>query len=461
VIIGDTAAAKEAATFGVTAGAKIAWAIPEVIEDIKIHPQADWYLLALIEAARVRQGNGTKAYWYSASAAIETLSLQAAPALLAMAGVDTIVGTPEFFRLPHLGVRVGKRTLRARSYLVATGSVPPDVESMPGLEETGYVTIQTLANVAQRQEIPQRWAIIGTEVGGVELAQTLARIGHQVTAIIEGERILPQEDPQVSYQIQQLLEAEGVEIYLNRSISAVRAATGHKLIFMGDETIAVDEIFVALPDRPAIETFNLAGVEVDYDDMGISVNERLQTTTNPRIYACGSVCGSVLGGYHSDRLSRAEARVATHNCLWWRKREIDYDCIPHTLNTEPPLARVGLSATAAADHQGAIMLEHRYHQNQRLAIDSIKTGWCQMIISKRGEILGATIWGERATELIEIIAFAMSNRLPIDRLSGMVGMSPTYAEIIYQTAAQWPPQGRKISGWRRFWWKCLRLFQGY
>jgi pyruvate/2-oxoglutarate dehydrogenase complex dihydrolipoamide dehydrogenase (E3) component len=450
IIIGDTAAARQATKMAATSPARVAWIIPPAIADSEVHPHGDWYPLALARMAETAQPEiSIGYYWQAALGAIDRLSLQSAPALLAVAGVDTIAGMPEFFRLPHLGVRVGNRNIQARSYVVATGSMSPDV-NIPGLTETGYVSIETLPLVAKEKVVPQHWAIVGTESIGVELAQTLARLGHDVVIIIEGNRLLPQEDLAVAYQIQMLLEAEGVHIYFDRSITAVRAATGKKIVFMGDETIAVDEIFVALPDCPWIDSFNLAGVGIDYDDRGILVNDRLQTT-NPNIYACGSVCGSFIGGYHGDRLTRSEARIATHNALWRQKQTLDRLDIPYTIDVNPPLARVGLTGVDMGDRENVMILKQEYRDCERLSIAGEIDGWCQIAVTQRGEILGATIWGDRSPELIEIVTMAMRDGVKIDRLAMMDGMSPTHAEIIYQTARQWL-EHRKPSRWRQKLW---------
>jgi pyruvate/2-oxoglutarate dehydrogenase complex dihydrolipoamide dehydrogenase (E3) component len=464
IVIGDTSAARQAAAIAAATPARVAWIIPPAIDDSAAHPHGDWFSPALARmaeiaeaAAAVYQGEiDSEKYWRGAVAAIDRLSLQSAPAFLAVAGVDTIAGMPEFFRLPHLGLRVDKRTLRARSYLVATGSLAPNV-TMAGLEETGYVSTETLPLVADREKIPHSWAIVGTESNGAVLAQTLARLGHEVILIIEGDRLLPYEEAHVAYQVQMVLEAAGVKIYFNRQITAVRAATGKKLIFMGDETIAVDEIFAALPDTPWIESFNLAGVGVDYDDRGIVVNEFMQTT-NAKIYACGSVCGSFVGGYRGQRSIESEARVAVHNALWWRRKILDRADIPYSIDIEPPIARVGLTAGELTNRPDVTVLNQKYTNNEYLSIVGAIGGWCQICVSRDGEILGATIWGDRSPELIELIALAMGEGIPIDRLAGMEGMSPTHAEVLYQTARQWLERNPRPLWQQRFilWW--LRRF---
>ena len=114
-----------------------------------------------------------------------------------------------------------------------------------------------------------------------------------------------------------------MQIYLESQVTNVSRANDDKLVTIGDDTITVDEIFIALPDRPLVEPFNLGGVGVDYDLKGISIDNKLQTT-HPQIYACGSVCGNVSGGYRSDSLTQYEAKIAVHNARSWRKIKVDY-----------------------------------------------------------------------------------------------------------------------------------------
>jgi len=332
VIIGATAAARSAAIEAVNLQARVALILPQSSGDL-LHPQRDFYPYALAQIAKTSQPDRTRLQspssypWKYARAAIDRLEQQSSPALLAAMGIDTIIGTGEFCRRPHLAFNIDRRYLRARAYLIATGSIA-HYPLIPGIQETGYVTLDRLpslidGNPNRKQVVPRRWAIIGSESIGVELAQTLAKLGCKVTLIVETAQILPYEDRDLANLIQAQLEAEGVKIYLGAVVTSVRAEDTTKLVIIGTDSIAVDEIFIALPDRPLLESFNLVGVGVDYTEKGISIDNKLQTS-HRQIYACGSVCGNVLGGYQSQSLTSYEAKIAVRNALNRRKTKVDY-----------------------------------------------------------------------------------------------------------------------------------------
>ncbi len=444
VIIGATAAARVAAIAAVHQHARVALVLPQSISFYP-HPYRDLYPQALAQIAKTSRPDLSRLQqpsnypWKYAQAAIDRLDQQNSPALLAAMGVDTITGMGEFCSRPQLGFQVDGRYLRGRAYLIATGSIPY-YPNIPGLQEIGYLTVDRLTDLVN-YPIPRRLAIIGEETVGVELAQTLARLGCQVSLIISTETILPYEDPEFASQLQAQLEADGVQIYLETVVTAIDRDRDSKLIMLGSEAIAVDEILIALPDRPLIEPFNLGEVGIDYNDKGISVDKKMQTS-NRRIYACGSVCGNVLGGYRSDALTQYEAKIAVGNALSWCKTKVDYgryDRFPWAVQTDPPLARVGLTASMVTSSQrrNVIILEQYFKNCTQAVLTNASSGWCQIITTQTGQILGATIVGQNAAELIQVITVAIQGRLKITDLIACPSLSPSYAEIIDLTVAQW------------------------
>jgi pyruvate/2-oxoglutarate dehydrogenase complex dihydrolipoamide dehydrogenase (E3) component len=454
VIIGATAAARAAAIEALKLKARVALVLPHS-PNFQPHPQSDLYPHALAQIAASNRSNQARLQqpasypWKYANLAIDRIEQQSSPALLAARGVDTIVGTGEFCRRPHLAFKIENRSLHARAYLVATGSIP-HYSLIPGLQETGYLATDKLPTVASR-EIPLRWAIIGEEAIGVELAQTLTRLGCQVTLIVETEQILPYEDPDLASLIQAQLEAEGVQIYLDTFVTSVSSDAKSKLVIFGDESIAVDEIFIALPDRPFLETFNLSGVGIEYNEKGISVDKELRTS-HPQIYACGSVCGNVLGGYRSNSLTEHEAKIAVRNALSWRKTKVDYksyDNLPWAVYTDPPLARVGMTISTATskDRDDLIILEQDFKSCNQAVLANKTSGLCQIIVTRSGRILGATIVGQNAPELIQTLALAIKHKLKITDLTAFPSLSPSYAELIDLTAQSWYSIERNQYNW--------------
>ena len=443
VIIGATAAARAAAIEAVSLRARVALVLPSVSS--RAHPQSDFYPYALARIAsstqlsRTPQQRPSSYPWKYALAAIDRLEAQTDPALLAAMGVDTIVGMGEFHRQPQLAFSVNNRHLRARAYLLASGSVA-DHPLIPGIQAAGYLNIDRLPSIVER-EIPNTWAIIGTESIGVELAQTLAKLGCQVKLIVETAQILPYEDLDLANLIQAQLEADGVEVYLETTVTQISQQGKAKIVTIGDKSIAVAEIFMALPERPFLEPFNLVGVGVDYRESGVSIDDKLRTS-HPQIYACGSVCGSVLGGYQSQGLTEYEARIAVRNAGSWWKTKVDYrqyNQLPWAIYTDPPLARVGMtvdSATTSA-RKDLVILQKYLKTCPQAILDNITGGFCQIVVTRSGKILGAEIVGQNAPELIQILAVAIQQKLKITDLTKFPCLSPTYTEFIYQTAQEW------------------------
>jgi pyruvate/2-oxoglutarate dehydrogenase complex dihydrolipoamide dehydrogenase (E3) component len=440
VIIGATAAARTAAIEAVNLRARVALVLPPSPER-----HSDFYPYALAQIAgssrlsRSLVQSPSSYPWQYAAVATERLKQQSSPALLAAMGVDIVIGSGEFCRRPNLAFNINQRSLRARAYLIATGSVAAD-PSIPGIQEVGYLTLDRLACLAQR-EIPLRWAIIGSESIGVELAQTLAKLGCEVKLIVETAQILPYENLETAKLIQAQLEADGVQIYLATIVQKVDLENTSKLVLIEAESIAVDEIFMALPDRPLFESLNLDGVGVDYTDQGISINKKLQTS-HYQIYACGSVCGNILGGYHGESLNQFEAKVAIDNIRSWCKTKINYDNynnLPWAVYTDPPLARVGMKIDTAIDNRrkDLVILKKYFKTCPQAIIDNNTSGCCQIIVTHKGQILGAEIIGQNALELIQIIGLAIQQKLKIADLTAFPYLSPSYAELIYQTAQEW------------------------
>ena len=463
VIIGATAAARTAAIEAVKLQARVALVLPPSSDQ----SSRDFYPYALAQIAKSNRVSRLplqppSSYpWQYAAVASQRLEQQSSLGLLAAKGVDVIIGSGEFFRRPDLGFRINQRDLRGRAYLMATGSVAHE-PSIPGIGQVGYLTLDRLSGLINR-EIPCRWAIIGSESIGIELAQTLAKLGCQVKLIIETTQILPYENLETAQLIQAQLEADGVQIYLATTVQKVDLENTCKLVLIEAESIEVDEIFMALPDRPLLGSFNLDGVGVDYTDKGISIDKKLQTS-HRQIYACGSVCGNVLGGYHSESLTKFEAKIAVQNILSRRKTKINYDSynnLPWAVYTDPPLARVGMTLNAATSsrRRDLVMLKQYLKTCPQAIIDNATSGLCQIIVTHQGQILGAEIIGQNAPELIQILALAIQQKLKIAELTAFPCLSPSYAELIYQTAQEWytfdRTQRQNRPPWRKLlaWWK--------
>lgn len=406
---------------------------------------------------------------------VSTCSEATSPAILASLGVDLISGEGEFCRLPHLGFVVNNRRLRARAYLIATGSCPA-VPEIDGLETISYCTpiniwkylatyqdkfkskndridrvVQGTDKVTQPRpqyqankfaetaqfKSPKNWLIVGSTPQAVELAQTLAQLDFQVTLAVSEAHILPQEDSETSRLLQAKLEADGIRVLTQSLVTQVKWIEGKKWAQVGNRAIETDEIVLATGQTPNLESLNLTGVGVKFTRKGLKLNQKLQTT-NPRIYACGDV----IGGYSFENIAQYEANIAIKNALFLPRWTVNYQDIPWAIFTDPPLARVGFTEVQARRHYGNdVWVMRQYFKTlDKAQIIGKTTGFCKLVLRRNGRILGGLIVGTNADELIGAIALMIRHKIKVGSLAKIPPASPTLSEILYKTAQEWQRQ---------------------
>jgi pyruvate/2-oxoglutarate dehydrogenase complex dihydrolipoamide dehydrogenase (E3) component len=223
---------------------------------------------------------------------------------------------------------------------------------------------------------------------------------------------LPEEDLEFALLLQAQLETEGVKLYLNSPISQLKTIDGQKWLQAGDRALTADQVIMADHRRPNIAGLNLAGVDVKYDRQRVYVNRKLQTS-NPHIYACGDV----IGGYSQPNIARYEANLILKNTLWFPWYKVNYQALPWIISTQPTFARVGLTTQQAQKQYGAdLYLVTEYFQSlERSPIADAATGMCRLLVRESGEIVGCSLIGDRAEELITAIALMMQHQIKLER----------------------------------------------
>ncbi|MGD1898709.1 MAG: dihydrolipoyl dehydrogenase family protein [Phormidesmis sp.] len=365
-------------------------------------------------------------------------------------GVDVIYGKGQF--VDEKTFEVNGRQLKARAFLIATGS-RPTVPPVEGLKEAGFLTNEQVFNVKDR---PDSLAVIGAGPIGCELGQSFSRLGSQVTLLASRDAIMPKEDPEAAAVVQKQLESEGLRVLTNTRAERVRVLEGKKQILANGETITVDEILIATGRTPNVGSLNLEAAGVDYDKKGINVDSKLRTS-NQRIYAAGDV----IGGYQFTHVAGYEAGVAMQNALVFPTKNVDYRVIPWATFTDPELARVGLTENQARDRYGddVFVLKQGFDGVDRALAESAGYGFAKFITKKDGTLLGAHIVGPHAGELIHEAVIAMSQKLKVSALQ-CIHVYPTLSEISPKTALQLTKQKfakntflqntlRKFFNWRR------------
>ncbi|MEB3340372.1 NAD(P)/FAD-dependent oxidoreductase [Okeania sp.] len=358
------------------------------------------------------------------------------PAVLATLGIDVIFSEGKFVDRPHLSFVVKGRHLRSRKYLLATPSQPL-IPEIPGLITTGFIIPQKIEQLSKQ---PQSLIVIGGDPSGIEIAQTFCRLGTKVTIVVKSSYILDKEDSEAAFLVQAQLEAEGIRILTKTKVSEVRKIEDKKFVLVGDEVIETDEIILAAGNKSSLENFNLEAVGVKFKNNKLLLNKKLQTT-NYRIYACGDL----LGGYSFPHIANYEAKIAIKNILYLPIFSVNYNSIPWAIFSEPQLARVGLTEQQARQRYGENVLVWRenFKNIARAQILSKTTGFCKIVGHRNGKILGVSIVGNQASEIIHVMALAIRQEIKIEAIAELPNVWPTISEINAQTATAWLRQKRE------------------
>ncbi|MEM7725601.1 MAG: NAD(P)/FAD-dependent oxidoreductase [Cyanobacteria bacterium P01_A01_bin.45] len=353
---------------------------------------------------------------------------------LASQGVDIIFGKGQFQSTNGVVFAVEDRLIRARRYLLATESLSaiPDIE---GIETAGFVTMENIWHSWKESSIPKEWVIIGGLPFGVSSAQVLASLGCKVTMVIEHPLILPRLDTEIAGLLQAELEAQGIKILTQTSVTQVKKIDDKKWLQIGDKAVEADEILVAARRKPNIDGLNLASVGVKLHQNRLVVNKKLQTT-NKHIYACGEI----IGGDNIANIATYEAEVALKNSLFLPIHQANYHNIPWAIFAQPTAAQVGLSEAQAHRRYGKTKITILRHYFKNLTAAQVKDeigGMCKLMVLRNGEIVGASIIGTSAAELINLIALAMSNKIKVGSLASFFPTEPSFSETLQQLVNIW------------------------
>ena len=334
-------------------------------------------------------------------------------------GVEVIFGDGKF--IDQKTFEVNGRQLKARNFVISTGSRPA-IPPIEGIQEIGYITNEQVFSLT---ELPSSLVVIGAGPIGCELGQALARLGGEVTIISSRNQILPKEDEEAALVVEKQLESEGIKIIKSARAEKVELVDGKKQVYVNGRKIIVEEILLSTGRSPNIESLNLEAAGVEYTKKGIKVNPKLQTS-NRRIYACGDV----IGGYQFTHVAGFEAAVVIQNSLFFPTKNIDYRVIPWATFTAPELARVGFSERQAREvyDNDLYILKQEFAGVDRALAEGATAGFAKIITTSKGEILGATIVGNSAGELIHEVVLAMKNNLKISALTG-IHVYPTLSEV--------------------------------
>ncbi len=322
-------------------------------------------------------------------------------------------------------VEAGEQRIKARRFVIATGSAPL-VPPIPGLNSVPYFTNETIFDNRGRID---HLLIVGGGPIGLEMAQAHRRLGSKVT-VLEGVKALGKDDPELTKVVIERLRSEGIDIREHTSVVGVeQGETGGVRVRARkedrEETFEGSHILIAVGRKPNVEDLGLDAAGVSFDKRGIKVDRGL-VTSNKHVYAIGDVTG----GLQFTHVANYHAGIVVRKALFRLPAKVDDSQIPWVTFTDPELAHVGLSEDQAIEKHGKVsVLRWPYHENDRAQAERATSGHVKVIVAKNGRILGASIVGEHAGELIQMWSLAIANKMKISAMRDWISPYPTLSEI--------------------------------
>jgi len=333
----------------------------------------------------------------------------------------------------------GKQTLTTRNIVIAAGA-RPFVPPLPGLSEVGYVTSDTLwDSFSQLDEVPKRLVVLGGGPIGCELAQSFARLGSEVTQVEMAPRLMVREDLEVSGLVADALRADGVQVLTGHKALRCEQTDGRKVLVVehagAEKRIEFDELLCAVGRVARLSGYGLEDLGIP-TQRTVEVNDYLQTIY-PNIFAAGDVAGP----FQFTHTAAHQAWYAAVNALFgdFKKFKVDYSVIPWATFTDPEVARVGLNEQDALA-QGVAFEVTRYGIDDldRAIADSEAHGFVKVLtVPGKDRILGVTIVGTHAGDLLAEFVLAMKHGLGLNKILGTIHTYPTLSEANKYAAGEW------------------------
>jgi pyruvate/2-oxoglutarate dehydrogenase complex dihydrolipoamide dehydrogenase (E3) component len=368
-------------------------------------------------------------------------------------GVDVFLGEGRFTAPDR--VEVGGAPLRFRRAIVATGT-RPTAPPVPGLEQAGYLTNETVFSLTER---PHRLLVLGGGPIGCELAQAFARFGTEVTLLEREERLLTRDDPDAAAVVRAALARDGVRVVTGAEIRSVeregrRVRAAYAVGGRAVDAVA-DELLVAAGRAPNLEGLGLEAAGIHHGERGVEVDRRLRTS-NGHVYAVGDVTGR----HPFTHVADAHARIAVQNALFFRRLDVEDLVVPWCTYTSPELAHVGIRVEEAAERGVKLdTITVAMAEVDRARIDGETEGFLRVHLEKGSDrILGATLVGAHAGDIVSQITASMRAGTGLGTLSETVFPYPTRAEII-RKAADTHRRGRLTPRARKGFALYFRLFR--
>ncbi len=338
-------------------------------------------------------------------------------------GVEVILDEASFSGPQE--VLAGDRRIRARRFVIATGSSPM-VPPIPGLDDVPYLTNESIFDLDRS---PEHLIVIGGGAIGAELAQAHRRLGAKVT-IVEMFKILGRNDAEAVEIVRRQLMADGITIHEDTVVERVEP-NGKQLAVIADcggTPVRIDgtDLLIAAGRSANLNGLNLEAAGVAYSQTGIDVDARLRTT-NKKIFAIGDVASP----YQFTHMAGYHAGIIIRNALFRLPAKVNYEAVPWVTFTDPEFAQVGVTEAQGRDRFGDDLrvLRWPYSENDRAQAEREIGGMIKVVTNRRGRVRGATIVGAHAGEIILPWVQAVSERQKIGKMAGLIAPYPTLSEV--------------------------------
>lgn len=350
--------------------------------------------------------------------------------------------------------------LTTRSIVIASGA-RPFVPPLPGIEDSGYVTSDTLwTTFAELEEAPKRLIVLGGGPIGCELAQAFSRLGSDVTQVEREAHLMGREDLEVAEYAEEVLSNNGINVLTRHDALRFEQHDGERTLVVSqngeEKSIPYDQVIIAVGRQARLEGFGL-------EELGINFNRTIETdeylqTIYPNIYAAGDI----VGPYQFTHVAAHQAWYAAVNALFgsFKKFKVDYRVIPWTTFIDPEVARVGINETQAKEQGIEVeVTRYEFEELDRAITESSRQGFIKVLTPPgKDKILGVTIVSEHAGDLIAEFVLAMKHDLGLNKILGTIHAYPTWAEGSKYAAGNWKKANspekllawvKKYQDWRR------------
>ena len=326
-------------------------------------------------------------------------------------------------------VEAGGLRIRARRTVIATGSRPA-IPPVPGLAAVPYLTNETVFDL---KELPPRLLILGAGPIGLELGQAFRRLGSEVT-IVDAGPPLAREDPEIVAHVLAALKREGVTLHARVTVvAAKRAPDGVALVIdegAGPREVAGTHLLIATGRKPALADLGLEAAGVRHTPAGLEVSRSLRTS-NRRVYAAGDAAG----GPNFTHVAGHQGGLVVRAALFGLPTAFDATPIPRVTFTDPEIATVGLDEDAArAAHKTIGVWRWPFHENDRARAEGVVAGHLKVVTDARGRVVGASLAGAQAGELIHLWAVAVQKKWALTEMASLTLPYPTLGEISRRAA---------------------------